>query len=212
MLLVLPIYGYFVWQHTDSGSVDFRDEYIEGEATIYDKQIRESAGGEKHYLYYSFRAVAMPYSRRTSMAVSEDQYNRYEVGDPLRVLYLSANPAVHELPELAVDAPRPGAIWLIVGLVVLLLLLFEAIRRRHSTLTASGVVAPGRITMLRSRGAGSVYTVEYEAGGESKTMRGTERTQRLHPGDTVTVLYRSDKPEEALIYRLSMYEARPAVE
>ena len=212
MLLILPVYGYFVWQRTSSGSVDYRYEYLETEATIHDKEVREGSGGKTFYLYYNFRSVSMEYRRRASTAVSEQQYRSRRIGDTLRVLYLAANSAVHEVPELVEDTPGPHVIWLVVGLAALLLLLFEAIRRRHHTLAASGVAAPGKISMLRRRGAGSVYTVEYETGSETRTLRGTERTQRLRQGDTVTVLYRPGKPEEALLYRLSMYEARPSGE
>lgn len=209
MLLVLPVYGYFVWQHTDAGSVDYRDEYIEGEATIHDKAVRESSSGEKLYLYYNFKSTQVPGPLRASTVVSAQQYEQYEIGDTLKVLYLPPNPAVHELPELAKATSTPRVVWLVVGLVALLLLVFEMIRRRHRTLTASGAAAPGKIDMLRTRGAGSVYTVKYEVGSDARTLRGTERTQRLRQGDTVTVLYRPEKPEEALLYRLSMYEARP---
>jgi hypothetical protein len=212
MLLVLPVYGYFVWQRTSSGSVDYRYEYIQAEATIHDMEVRESSGGEKFYLYYNFESLQVPGRRRASTVVSAQQYGAYEIGDTLKVLYLAPNPTVHELPELAEDTPRPRVVWLVVGLAALLLLLFEAIRRRHHTLATSGVAAPGKISMLRRRGAGSVYAVEYEAGSETRTLRGTERTQRLRQGDTVTVLYRPEKPEEALLYRLSMYEARPPAE
>ena len=160
MLLVLPVYGYFVWQSTDAESADYRDEYIEGEATIHDKTVRESSDDEKFYLYYNFESPQVPGRFRASTVVSAQQYGAYEIGDTLKILYLSPNPAVHELPELAEERPAPRVVWLVVGLAALLLLLFEAIRRRHRSLAASGVATPGKIKMLRTPGAGSTYTVE----------------------------------------------------
>ena len=210
MLSVLPLYAYLVGQRDGPSRTDYTDEYVEGVAFIHDKVERKGARGEGFYIYYNFESPEAPGRLRASTAVSERQYDALKVGDVLRVLYFAPNPTVHELPDLEEKALASPVIWFSMGLAGLLLLLFEVIRRRHKAITVFGVATPGRIEMLRPRWAGSVYTVTYRAEGREKSLRGTERTRRLTEGDTLTVLYREDKPDQALIYRLSMYEALPA--
>lgn len=210
MLSALPLYAYLVGQRVGPARAGYADEYVEGVAVIHDKVERKGARGEGFYIYYNFESPEAPGRLRASAAVSERQYDALRIGDLLRVRYLSPNPTVHELPDLEEEAPASPVVWFTVGLAGLLLLLFEVIRRRHKAITVFGVAAPGKIEMLRTRWAGSVYTVTYRAEGRKKSLRGTERTRRLTEGGAVTVLYRADKPGHALIYRLGMYEARPA--
>ncbi len=210
MLSAIPLYAYLVGQRIGPVRTDYADEYMEGEAVIHDKVERKEARGEGFYIYYNFESPEAPGRFRASVAVSEGQYDALKVGDVLRVRYLAPDPTVHELPDLEKKAPSLPVIWFAMGLAGLLLLLFEAIRRRHKAITVFGVATPGKIDMLRPRWAGSVYTVTYRAEGREKSLCGTERTRRLTEGDTLTVLYRADKPGQALIYHLGMYEARPA--
>lgn len=208
MLSALPLYAYLVGQQVGPARTDYADEYVEGVAVIHDKVGRKGARGEGFYIYYNFESPEAPGRLRASAAVSERQYDALRIGDLLRVRYLAPNPTVHELPDLEEKAPASPVVWFAMGLAGLLLLLFEVIRRRHKVITVFGVATPGKIEMLRPRWAGSVYTVTYRAEGREKSLRGTERTRRLTEGDTLTVLYRADKPDQALIYRLGMYEAR----
>ena len=210
MLSALPLYAYLVGQKGGPARTDYADEYVEGVAVIHDKVKRQGAHGEGFYIYYNFESPESPGRLRASVAVTERQYDALKIGDLLRVWYLAPNPTVHELPDLEEKAPASPVVWFAVGLAGLLLLLFEVIRRRHKAITVFGVATPGKVEMLRPRWAGSVYTVTFRAEGRKKSLRGTERTRRLTEGDTLTVLYRADKPDHALIYRLGMYEARTA--
>ena len=210
MLSALPLYAYLVGQRGGPVRTDYADEYVEGVAVIHDKVKREGARGDGFYIYYNFESPEAPGRLRASASVTERQYSALKIGDLLRVWYLAPNPTVHELPDLEEKAPATPVVWFAVGFAGLLLLLFEVIRRRHKAITVFGVATPGNVEMLRPRWAGSVYTVTYRAEGQEKSLRGTERTRRLTEGDTLTVLYRADKPDHALIYRLGMYEARTA--
>ena len=65
----------------------------------------------------------------------------------------------------------------------------------------------GLIESLRRRGAGAVYLLSYSVNGQVRKLRGTEHELNLSEGDSLTVLYGPGKPQKALIYRLSMYQA-----
>jgi hypothetical protein len=207
LLMAIPVYAYFVIQRGSSPRVDHSLDYVEGEATIHDKAVRKSVRGQKFYLYYHFRQPGAPEEVRASISVSEGGYNKFSVGDPLKVLYLSPNPAVHEVPELSERRPAPGAVWFAVGVMALLLAVFEMIRRRHRKITGLGVASAGKVDMVRRRGAGCVYTVRCDAGGVDSSLRATGRGHAFSEGDSITVLHLPEKPEQKLIYRLSMYEA-----
>ncbi len=207
LLMAIPVYAYFVTQRGSSSRADHSLDYVEGEATIHDKAVRESVRGKRFYLYYQFHAPAILGGVRASISVSESDYGRYNIGDPLTVLYLSPNPAVHEVTEFREKRSAPPAVWFAAGVMALFLVVFEMIRRRHKKLTRLGVASPGKVDMLRRRGAGCVYTVRCEAGGVESSLRATERGQAVREGDTITVLYLPEKPEQKLIYRASMYEA-----
>ena len=206
LLMAIPLYTWFVIQRAGGPRVDHSDDYVEGTATIHDKAVRDSVGSKRFYIYYHFQVDALP-EVRASTTVSESDYNKYNVGDPLRVLYLSPNPTVHEVLDLREKGAAPPVIWFAAGVATLLLIVFEMIRRRHKTITALGAPAAGKIDMVHRRGAGYVYTVRCDAGGIESSIRATEREPAVREGDSITVLYLPHKPDQRLIYRLSMYEA-----
>lgn len=206
LLMAIPVYTWLVMQRQDRPSVDYSEDYVEASATIHEKTVRDVVGGKRFYLYYNFH-LAGSEEVRASVSVSESNYNKHNVGDLLKVLYLAPNPAVHEVLDLDTKRPAPTVIWFAAGLATLLLAVFEMIRRRHKKITAFGVPAAGKIDMVYRRGAGYVYTVRCDAGGVESSIRATGREQAVLEGETITVLYLPQKPEERLIYRLSMYEA-----
>ena len=207
MLTAVPVCAYFLAQRRAPSRADYSQEFVEGQAIIQDKVIRESVAGEKYYLYYRLNPPHTGQDVRASISVSEEDYRRYNIGDPLRTLYLVPNIAVHEIPELSRKRSGSAVIWFAFGLGAVLLILFEMIRRHHRNITAFGVPVAGKIDMLHRRGAGYVYTVRCEVGGTESVLRGTERAHTLKEGEPVTVLYLPEKPGQKLIYRLSMYEA-----
>ncbi len=165
-----------------------------------------AAGGTTFYLYYNF-ADQRQDRFRSSVQVSERLYRSYQVDDPVEVLYLPENPLVHVVPELT---ERPKSPWLtgaILALLAVLVVIAAFQRRRHKRLTANGVTAAGVVSELSRRGARQTFTVTYEVQGEEKSFRTSERIPSLTAGDRLTVLYLPDKPEDALLYRLSLYRA-----
>jgi hypothetical protein len=208
LTLAVPGYVYFALSRVTTHAGRYLYDYVEVAGVIHDKKVRDGVPGKTHYLYYGFQSHG-GVERRASIRVAEPVYEAFEVGDSVKVVYLPQNPDVHELPELAERPGRPPALGVSLAMAAVLLLLYEMIRRKHRHLTADGSTVRGVVDTVRRRGSRYIYTSKCTVGGKERVLRGTESERPLKLGDAVTVLYLPQKPEQTLIYRLSMYQAAP---
>jgi len=173
---------------------------------IHDKAERpDAAGRTRYYLYFRFEDRA---GRRVrgSVQVAGSDFGRAQTGDTVRVLYLPEDPFVYALPEYSEARLWFEALPWALAAVAALAGVLELYRRKHRRLVAHGRPAPGRVVAPGS-GLTRSFTVEYRAGGETRTLRGSGRAPELRQGDAVTVLCLPERTSEALIYRSSLYRA-----
>lgn len=206
IMALTPVYVYFASSQGPPRASRQGPGYGETEALVHDKLVRETAKGLTYHVYYHFNDEAAN-EFRGSASVSKALYDDLEVGDRLQVVYLRDQPSAHEVPRLLNQARSSQAAGLAALLAILLLTILETVRRRHRRLTSEGVAVRGEVETARRRGLAYNYTLSYLAGGRKRTLRGTEREQALKPGDALTVLHSPEKPQSALVYRLSLYEA-----
>ena len=183
------------------------ESFLESSGEIHDKEVRGGGpNGPSYYLYYSF-ASDWGNVYRGSLQVKKEAYDSLKVGDPVTVRFFPENPTVHEVAGFETKPGPPPVIPFAAGFTALMVAIFEIVRRRHRNLTARGVSTAGLIESSRRRGAGAVYVLSYSVNGQIRKLRGTEHELNLSEGDSLTVLYDPGKPQKALIYRLSMYQA-----
>ena len=182
------------------------ESFLESSGEIHDKEVRGGPSGPRYYLYYSF-ASDWGNLYRGSLQVEKEAYDSLKVGDPVTVRFFPENPTVHEVAGFETKPGPPPVIPFAAGFTALMVAIFEIVRRRHRNLAARGVSTAGLIESLRRRGAGTVYVLSYSVNGQIRKLRGTEHDLNLSEGDSLTVLYDPGKPQKALIYRLSMYQA-----
>lgn len=178
-------------------------------ATVHRKETRSRADGETMY-YVSYNFTDRDGNGvRASRAVDPELYKSLEEGDQLEIVYFIGDPFTHRVEEIDEAANRPRR----EGVVALILLAIGFVaqdfqRRRHKRLTAYGAAAPGIVKELKRWGAGVSYTVQCEIHGRNKTLKGSERGTTMKRGDVLTVLYLPGQPQQALLYRQSLYQAR----
>jgi hypothetical protein len=86
--------------------------------------------------------------------------------------------------------------------------LLDAQRRKHKRLVRSGKTVPGVVGKVTRRDGSRSYEVRYEAHGAEQRMSAVERNPDRRNGDVVTVLCSSERPSEAIVYRLALYQGR----
>ena len=178
--------------------------FLETQGEIHDKKAGDGPQGPYYHLYYRY-ATDRGHRYRASLQVEKQIYDSFKLGDPVTVKWFPENPTVHTVVGLESGPERPPVVPFAAGFTVLMLGILEAVRRRHRNLTAHGIALAGVIEFAKRRGAGCVYLLSYKAGGKIRKLRGTDRELALSQGDPMTVLYDPDKPQRALIYRLSLY-------
>ena len=208
-LLTVAVPCYILFAASRSRTPDSRhvSEYFhESQGEIHDKQVRDGPNGPRYHLYYRYETDQGD-QYRASLQVEKQIYDSFNVGDPITVKWFPQNATVHEVVGLETGPEQPPVLPFTVGFTVLMVVIFEAVRRRHRNLTSHGVAAAGMIESLRRRGAAYIYVLSYAADGQTRKLRGTERELALRQGGPLTVLYDPGKPHRALIYRLSMYQS-----
>lgn len=175
-------------------------------ATIHGLDERNRDGGRTdYYLAYNFQDDAGNVYR-SSVRVSETMFRSRRVGDTLKVLYIPGNAIAHSVPELAEDRIPPRVALFTMVLLAVLGFLLDAQRRKHKRLVRSGKTVPGVVGKVTRRGGSRSYEVRYEAHGTEQRIRAVERNPERRNGDVVTVLYSSERPSEAIVYRLALYQ------
>lgn len=179
---------------------------VETMGEIHRREVRTHNGGPVYYLYYNFQDGDGK-GVRASLAVDEPVYSSFKEGDSIEMVYLPQDPFVHAVKGFG-DArgARPlGYLW--VGLLAVAIVGLEIHRIRHKRLVMHGHPIPAIVRKVTRFGAATAYTIECTAGGHRRTLRGSERRPGLKVGDSVTVLYRPDKPQRIVLYRLCLYRA-----
>lgn len=177
-------------------------------ATIHSLDERTREGGRTdYYLAYNFQDDAGNVYR-SSMRVSRSMFRSHRVGDTLSVLYIPGNAIAHSVPELAEDRIPPRVALFTLVLLAILGFLLDAQRRKHKRMVRSGKTVPGVVGKVTRRGGSRSYEVRYEAQGSEQRIRAVERNPERRNGDVVTVLYSSERPSEAIVYRLALYQGR----
>lgn len=179
-------------------------------ASIHSLDERKRDGGRTdYYLGYNFQDDAGNVYR-SSIRVSRTMFRSRSVGDTLKVLYIPGNAIAHSVPELAEDRIPPRVALFTLTLLAVLGFLLDAQRRKHKRLVRNGKTVPGVVSRVTRRGGSRSYEVRYEAHGTEQQIRAIERNPERRNGDVVTVLYSSERPSEAIVYRLALYEGRTA--
>lgn len=177
-------------------------------ATVHSLDERPREGGRTdYYLGYNFQDDAGNVYR-SSIRVSPTMFRSHRVGDTLKVLYIPGNAIAHSVPELAEDRIPPRVALFTLALLAIFGFLLDAQRRKHKRLVRNGKTVPGVVGKVTRRGGSRSYEVRYEAHGTEQRMRAIERNPERRNGDVVTVLYSSDRPSEAIVYRLALYQGR----
>jgi hypothetical protein len=177
---------------------------VEVSGEIHRKDVRTHDGGPAYYLYYNFQDGAGN-GVRASIAVDDGIYSSFQEGDSVDITFLPQDPFVHEVNGLGDGrAAEPlGYLW--VGLLAVAIVALEIHRIRHKRLAMHGKAIQGIVKKVTRLGAATAYSVQCTAGGHRRTLRGSERRPGLRAGDSVTVLYRPDKPHHMILYRLCLY-------
>lgn len=179
-------------------------------ATIHSLDERKRDDGRtNYYLAYNFQDDAGNVYR-SSVRVSQERFRSHRIGDTLTVHYIPGNAIAHSVPELAEDRIPPRLALFTLVLLAILGFLLDAQRRKHKRLVRSGKTVPGVVGKVTRRGGSRSYDVTYEAHGSQQRIRAVERNPERRNGDVVTVLYSSDRPSEAIVYRLALYQGRSA--
>jgi len=179
---------------------------VEVMGVVHRKESRTHDGGRVYYLYYNFQDREGK-GVRTSVAVDEPVYSSFQEGDSIEITYLPQDPFFHDAKGFGDDrGPRPlGYLW--GALLAVVIVALEIHRIRHKRLAMYGKPIAGTVTKLTRLGAATAYTVQCTAAAHQRTLRGSERRPGLQAGDAVTVLYRPDKPQQIVLYRLCLYRA-----
>jgi hypothetical protein len=177
-------------------------------ATIHSLDERKRDDGRiDYYLAYNFQDDAGN-GYRSSVRVSQERFRSHRIGDTLKVDYIPGNAIAHSVPELAEDRIPPRLALFTLVLLAILGFLLDAQRRKHKRLVRSGKTVPGVVGKVARRGGSRSYEVRYEAHGAEQRMSAVERNPDRRNGDVVTVLYSSERPSEAIVYRLALYQGR----
>jgi len=177
-------------------------------ASIHSLDERQRADGRTdYYIAYNFKDDAGNVYR-SSVRVSESMFRSHRAGGTLKVLYIPGNAIAHSVPELAEDRIPPRVAVFTLALLGILGVMLDVQRRKHKRLVRSGKTVPGVVGKVTRRGGSRSYEVRYEAHGTEQRIRAVERNPERRNGDVVTVLYSSERPSEAIVYRLALYQGR----
>lgn len=176
-------------------------------ATVHSREARPLPDGRTLYFVgYSFAAGAGE-TMRVNRSVPGPVYGRLSEGVRTKVVYAPQNPQIHYLPDLT-SPVSTRMVFLAGGLLLVAAGFTEAQRRRHRHLVARGSPARGFVANVRRRGGVRSFLVNYDGGGQRRTLKASERNAELRNGQTATVLYDPKAPGRAVLYRLALYRAR----
>ena len=178
-----------------------------GTATVHKRETRQLEGDRTLYFVgYSFETESGT-PVRVSRSVPTLVYDLLPEGRATEVVYQRANPENHYLP--AVTSPVSTRIVFFAGGLLLAAAGFaEAQRRLHRRLVRFGAVVSGLTADVRRRGGVRSFRVNYDAEGQRRSLKATERNRELRGGQPATVVYDPATPGRAVIYRLALYRAR----
>ncbi len=176
-------------------------------AVIHRKQtFAVEGGGARHAIGYNFNDESGA-SIRSSVTVPRALFDSLAQGERLEVVYFPPDPSIHYLPEIT-SPVTTRVVWLALGILAAAALLANAQRRTHKKLVAEGRAVCGFVAGVRRRGGVRSFLVNYDVGGERRTVGASERNAGLENGQTATVLYDPRRADRAVVYRLALYRAK----
>ncbi len=176
-------------------------------ATVHSREARPLPDGRTLYFVgYSF-ATSTGETMRVNRSVPGPVYGRLAEGFRTKVVYAPQNPQSHYLPDLT-SPVSTRMVFFAGGLLLVAAGFTEAQRRQHRRLVARGSPARGFVANVRRRGGVRSFLVNYDGGGQRRTLKASERNPELCNGQTATVLYDPQAPGRAVLYRLALYRAR----
>jgi hypothetical protein len=162
-------------------------------------------GDDRRRVEYRFEVGARAYVGRAR--VSDAVRRTLQVGSPLVVRYVPADPRVNDLG----GSRRSGLPALIAPIVSIVLLIAGGLCAygvsRQRELLAEGRVAPGVVTTVRKSHSGDGKLIEFEFQTLSGAIqRGTSTHASKPPavGTLVCVVYDPDRPERHAVYPFSL--------
>lgn len=176
-------------------------------AEFHSVETRELEDGRRlHFVGYSFESdTGSPV--RINRSVPRRLHSRIFEGMTTEVVYLPGRPELHYLPDLT-SPVSTRVVFFVGGLLLAAAGFAEAQRRLHRRLVSRGVAVPGFTASVRRRGGVRSFHVNFDADGERRSIRASERNPSLRSGQTATVLYDPASSKRAIVYRLALYRAK----
>ena len=211
-MLALAAFGLVAHQHFSRLPPPHSKDRLEQDgaaatARVHSREARKLEDGRTlYFIGYGFDTESGS-PVRISRSVSKRVYDRLAEGTATEVVYLPRNPENHYLPELT--SPVSTRFVFFAGGILLAAAGFaEAQRRIHRRLVATGTPVSGFTADVRRRGGVRSFLVNYDVGGQRRSLRARERNPELRSGQTATVLYDPSIASRAVVYRLALYRAR----
>lgn len=210
-MLTLTLFATLAFEHfARFPPPDERDrldaEGVESTAAIH--SLEERSLSEQRTLFfvgYSF-ATRSGAPMRVNRSVPARIFKRLVEGQRTRVVYFPGRPELHYLPDLTSPVPT-RLVFFLGGLLLAAAGFAESQRRLHRRLVASGSAISGVTADVRRRGGVRSFLVNYDIGGDRRSLKARERNPDLRNGQPATVLYDPVASNRAVIYRLALYRA-----